>query len=79
MKKQKLILALILSTITVTAIAVNTDLQGTQTKSIAWFTANVKEAREQNKVCFDTPSLQTSANCKNSLHALKIIYVGVGN
>ena len=79
MKKQKLILAFILSTITVTAVAISTDSQEKQAKSIAQFTANVKEAREQNKVCFDTPSLQASASCKNALHALKIIYVGVRN
>jgi len=78
MKKQNLILALILSTVTVTAVAVSTD-QGKEATSVAWFTANVKEARDQNKECFDNPGLQESATCKNALHALRIIYVGVGN
>ena len=77
--KRKLVLALILSTASVGAIAVSSDSSEKDVKSIAWFTANVREARAQNKLCFDSPSLQASANCENALHALKIIYVGVGN
>ncbi len=79
MNKQNLVLALILSTVSVGAIAVSSDSSEKEAKSIAWFTANVREARAQNKLCFDNPNLQASANCKNALHALKIIYVGVGN
>lgn len=79
MKKQNLILALILSTVTITAVAVTSETQEKDAKSVAWYTANVREARAQNKICFDNPELQTSTTCKNALHALKIVYVGVGN
>jgi len=79
MKKQNLILALILSTSTVTAVAISTDSQEKEAKSVAWFTANVRAARAQNKTCFENTELQSSTNCKNALHALELIYVGVGN
>jgi len=78
MKTQNIILALILSTVTVTAVAVSTE-QEKDVKSVAWYTANVRAARAQNKICFDDPSLQESTTCKNTLHALKMVYVGVGN
>jgi len=79
MKKQNIILALILSTITVTAVAVTSDSKEKDAKSVAWFTANVRAARAQNKTCFENTELQSSTNCKNALHALELVYVGVGN
>lgn len=45
-------------------------------KSVAWYAANQQEARAQNKMCFENPSLQTTENCVNSLHALEISYKG---
>lgn len=45
-------------------------------RSIAWFVANSKEARDQNKECHDNPSLQSTPNCVNSLHALQISFAG---
>jgi len=79
MKNYKLILAVIISTITATAYAVSTDQQGIDAKSVAWYTANVKEARQKNKSCYDNSELQATQGCKNALHALELIYVGVGN
>jgi hypothetical protein len=48
-------------------------------QSVAWYVANMKEAREQNQECFDNPSIQSSPNCIHSLHALNISFAGGGN
>lgn len=45
-------------------------------KTVAWFVANAKEARDQNKECHDNPSIQSTPNCVNSLHALQISFAG---
>ena len=45
-------------------------------RSVAWYAANQQAARAQNKTCFENPSLQTTENCVNSLHALEISYKG---
>jgi hypothetical protein len=45
-------------------------------KSVAWFVANAKDARDQNKQCHDNPSIQSTPNCVNSLHALQISFAG---
>jgi hypothetical protein len=45
-------------------------------RSVAWFVANSKEARVQNKVCHNNPGMQSTPNCVNSLHALQIVFAG---
>ena len=45
-------------------------------KSVAWYVANVKEARAKNQECHDNPSLQASSDCENALHALQISFKG---
>ncbi|QPK64088.1 EexN family lipoprotein [Methylomonas sp. LL1] len=45
-------------------------------KSVAWFVANIQEARQQNRVCYNTPDLQSTPNCVNALHALEISFKG---
>ena len=45
-------------------------------KSVAWYVANIQEARQQNQACYDTPSLKSTPNCANALHALKISFKG---
>jgi hypothetical protein len=45
-------------------------------QSVAWFVANTKEARHQNKVCHSNPEIQSTPNCVNSLHALQIVFAG---
>lgn len=47
-----------------------------QAKSLAWFVANIQEARKQNQQCHDDPSLQSSPECLNALHALEISFKG---
>jgi hypothetical protein len=45
-------------------------------KSIAWYVANVKEARTKNQECHDNPGIQSSTDCENALHALQISFKG---
>jgi len=45
-------------------------------KSVAWFVANIQEARQQNQACYNTPDLQNTPNCVNALHALEISFKG---
>lgn len=49
---------------------------GEDVKTVAWYVANIKEAKAQNQACHDNPNLQGSANCANSLHALEITFKG---
>jgi inner membrane protein involved in colicin E2 resistance len=82
MNKNSIILGLAIVTFAITAIAETSNKDGNsnkEAKSIAWYTANVKEARSKNKECFENKELQATEGCENSLHALKLVYVGVGN
>ncbi|WP_157199224.1 hypothetical protein [Methylomonas koyamae] len=45
-------------------------------KSVAWYVANIQEAKVQNQVCHDNPSNQSNENCANALHALEITFKG---
>lgn len=47
-----------------------------QVKTVAWYVANIKEARKQNQECYNNTSLQSTPNCQNSLHALQISFKG---
>lgn len=50
--------------------------QAENTKSVAWYVANIREARTKNQECHDNPSMQTSSDCTNALHALEISFNG---
>jgi hypothetical protein len=54
----------------------NNDASSEDVKTVAWYVANIKEARNQNQACHDNPNLQETANCVNSLHALEISFKG---
>lgn len=80
MNKQNIILGIIIATLTATAFAVTSEervSKETGVKSVAWYTANIREARQKNKQCFEIKELQSTADCKNSLHALEISYKGI--
>ena len=47
-----------------------------ETKSVAWYMANPKEALAQNKECYDNPKLKSTENCAYSLQALEITHKG---
>jgi len=48
-----------------------------EVKTVAWYVANIKEAKAKNKTCFASPDnkeLQATPNCVNSLQALKMSF-----
>jgi len=85
MKKTNLLLVVAIST-TVYALSVTAletgksgDAKTDETKSIAWYVANPKEALAKNKECYGDPKaveIQSTPNCVNSLQALKMSHVG---
>ncbi|MEQ1635626.1 MAG: EexN family lipoprotein [Methylococcales bacterium] len=68
--------AAIVFTVGVMAFQRTQEAKTPEVKSVAWYAANPKEARETNKACFDSQQLQATENCINSLHALEISYKG---
>ncbi len=53
--------------------------QSDGSKTVAWYVANIQEARAKNKECYADPNakeLQATADCVNSLQALKISFAG---
>ena len=77
MKKNTLIAIAIVLALGGTAL--NATIAGeskSEEKSVAWYVANVQAAKAQNKECYGNPSLQTTANCVNALHALEISFKG---
>jgi hypothetical protein len=48
--------------------------QANEGKSIAWYTANIQEAKAQNQLCHNVPAIKDSEDCKNSLRALEISF-----
>lgn len=81
LKKNNLIIVVAVALLTVTAFKVThaksaEAASNNDEKSIAWYVANTKEAREQNKQCYDNINLQSTPNCTNALHALQISFAG---
>jgi hypothetical protein len=79
MKKNMIILivtVLVLGLSTFKVINAQESSDGGDAKSVAWYVANIKEARAKNQQCHDEPSLQSSADCTNALHALEITFKG---
>jgi invasion protein IalB len=82
MKKNNLIMLIVaLAIVAIAAFKVTNaeskaDADKKDEKSVAWFVANTKDARDQNKQCHDNPGIQTTPNCLNSLHALQISFAG---
>ena len=73
-------LVLVLSAVKVISaeqpLQTNNVQQAEAAKSIAWYVANVQEARAKNQQCFDNPGIKTSEDCENALHALQISFKG---
>jgi hypothetical protein len=73
---------MLLATFILLAIAAFTGIQAKESeatdsgKTVAWYVANLKEAKAQNQQCHDNPNLQSTPACINSLHALQISFVG---
>lgn len=80
MKKQTIILtltslALVLSAFKVIS-AEEAKPEAEQAKTVAYYVANVKEARIKNQQCFDNPGIKATEDCENALHALQISFKG---
>lgn len=79
MKKQIIVLTvsiLVLSLAGLKAINAKETPSDSEAKSVAWYVANIKEARSKNQQCHDDPSQKTSPDCTNALHALEITFKG---
>ena len=79
MKKQSIILissALVLVLTAFKVISAEDSAQTQNDKSVAWYVANIREAKATNQQCHDSPEQQRAANCENALHALKISFKG---
>lgn len=78
MKKTNLMLfiaALVLG-FTAFQVTIAGEAENEEVKSLAWYVANIKEAKKQNQECHDNPGIQSTPNCVNSLHALEISFKG---
>ena len=56
--------------------AASVKAESKEVKSVAWYVANVKEAKAKNQLCHDNPGKLPSEDCENSLHALQISFKG---
>jgi len=45
-------------------------------KTVAWYVANIQEAKAKNKECFDNSIQKSDEDCENALHALQISFKG---
>lgn len=78
MKKNVLVFAIAALALGLTAFKATTagETAAKSEKSLAWYVANLKDAKKQNQECHDNPSLQSTPDCVNSLHALEISFKG---
>lgn len=79
---QKKIIILTVSVLALTLVglkAINAKeapAEGSDAKSVAWYVANLNQARSKNQQCHDDPSQKASPDCVNALHALEISFKG---
>lgn len=78
---QKQVIVLIISVLSLTLVglkAINAQETSAESnaKSVAWYVANLKDARAKNQQCHDNPGMQESIDCNNALHALEITFKG---
>lgn len=72
MKKGSLImLVTAVSILAFTALRTSNAEEG---KSVAWYTANIQEAKTKVQECHDNASLQSTPDCGNARHALEISF-----
>lgn len=78
MNRNILILAATTLALSLTAFKVISaeETSNTEAKSVAYYVANIKQARAQNQLCHDDPSIRGSSDCANALHALEITFKG---
>ncbi|MGY6274254.1 hypothetical protein [Methylomonas sp. MgM2] len=81
MKKSTIILIssavlLALSAFNVISAEEPNQAQAENEKSVAWYVANIREAKAKNQQCFDSRTQQSTPECENALHALQISFNG---
>ena len=54
------------------------EIDDSEEHTVGWYVANMKQAQDQNKVCYENSDIQKTANCVNSLRALEISFAGGG-
>lgn len=78
MMKSNLALAVTVATAMYTLpVSALETVKSEEIKTVAWYVANIKEARAKNKECYgdaDAKELQLTPNCVNSLQALKMSF-----
>jgi hypothetical protein len=45
-----------------------------ESKTVAWYSANIKVAQAKNQECYNNPSIKSSPDCLNAQHALEISF-----
>jgi len=80
MKKNTAILLITSLALVLTAFKVTSAEEEAQqiepNKSVAWYVANIKDAKTKNQQCYDDPNLKDTEDCQNALHALQISFKG---
>jgi hypothetical protein len=75
MKKTSLIvLTTAFLVLTVAAFKTSNAENAEEAKSVAWYTANIREAKIKNQQCHDDPGIKSSQECLNAQHALEISF-----
>lgn len=72
-------IVLILSTFKVISAEesqIDTKAESADAKSVAWYVANIRAAKDKNQTCHDNPQMNPSEDCNNALHALQISFNG---
>jgi hypothetical protein len=78
MKMNKTSLVMLIAAVSILAMTAFSASNAEEAKTVAWYTANIREAKTKVQACHDNPSLQQgSPECANARHALEISF-GVG-
>lgn len=70
MKKNNIVIVTVL--FLTLAVTVFKASSAEDNKTVAWYSANIKEAQAKNKQCYADKDLQATPECVNALHALEI-------
>lgn len=74
MKMKKTNLIMMIAAVSVLTMTVFTTSNAEDSKTVAWYTANIKAAKTKVQECHDNASLKDSPECANARHALEISF-----
>ena len=67
--------AIALATVSLAVAALDAKKPSTEdNQSVAWYTANIREAKAKNQMCHDNPEIASGQDCLNALHALELSF-----